>query len=179
MTFIQYMRAHGSDPSPTQRPLLAGAITGVIASVPVSAILRTFQASSAIADLSDIKEPFVLAAAGGATVLLSMLYARLLGRVANDRRSGWLLGISFGFLVWMACPVLIQEHPLRGTEAMAVLLAELAGGLTLGAFYPFIHEPLMSSIAGPRRGFRHRSVGNRTLMRMLKSDSKGLNYGQQ
>ena len=34
--------AHGDDPGPTQRPLLAGAISGVLATIPAIAILYAF-----------------------------------------------------------------------------------------------------------------------------------------
>ena len=37
-----FLSAHGYDPGPTQRPLLAGALSGVIATIPAIAILYLF-----------------------------------------------------------------------------------------------------------------------------------------
>jgi len=34
ISFLQYMRAHGNTPAPTQRPYLNGAISGLFAAVP-------------------------------------------------------------------------------------------------------------------------------------------------
>jgi hypothetical protein len=36
---LEMLKAHGLDPGPTQRPLLAGAIAGVLSDVPALALL--------------------------------------------------------------------------------------------------------------------------------------------
>ena len=37
-----FLAAHGYDPGPTQRPLLAGGLSGVLATVPAIAVLHLF-----------------------------------------------------------------------------------------------------------------------------------------
>ena len=41
---LSMLQAHGLDAGPTQRPLLAGAISGLIADLPATALLASFGA---------------------------------------------------------------------------------------------------------------------------------------
>ena len=53
-----FLGAHGYEPGPTQRPLLAGAICGIVATVPAVAILYAFHSlrvEASILGLSQLK----------------------------------------------------------------------------------------------------------------------------
>jgi hypothetical protein len=72
-----------------------------------------------------------------------MVYAKLFGRAANDRRGGWLFGMSFGFLIWMIGPAsflqLWTAEPMaRGVAAMGLFGAHVVHGLVLGMIYPLL-----------------------------------------
>src|SRR3954470_19934701 len=45
---LRMLRAHGLDAGPTQRPLLAGAIAGLIADIPATALLELFGSLGAL-----------------------------------------------------------------------------------------------------------------------------------
>lgn len=146
-----FLSAHGYDPGPSQRPLLAGAISGVIATAPAIALLYWFgslEVESAILGLS------VLETLGLGWVLMAIVgavYARLFGRAANNVRGGWLFGMAFGFCLWAAGAVMIL--PLigagkvpAGSAAVGVALSMLVWGCTAGIILPFIHRPLHDSL---------------------------------
>src|SRR5690242_11978094 len=95
-----FLSVHGYEPGPTQRPLVAGAISGVIATAPAIALLLLFgslRVEAQVLGLSELKTVvigwLVMGAAGAA-------YARIFGRAANDLRGGWLFGMAFGFALW-------------------------------------------------------------------------------
>jgi hypothetical protein len=143
--------AHGYDPGPTQRPLLAGAISGVLATIPAIALLHAFGSLRGEAQILGLSELatiglgwLVMAAAGA-------IYARLFGRAANDFRGGWLFGMAFGFALWAAGAVMVL--PLAsggkapaGEAAIGVFLSLVAWGAAVGALVPFVHRPLHQSI---------------------------------
>jgi hypothetical protein len=146
-----FLSAHGYDPGPTQRPMLTGAISGVAATIPATAILLAFGSLHAearilgISELATIGLGWVVMAAAGAS------YARLFGRAANDPRGGWLFGMAFGFALWAAGAVMVL--PLAsggkapaGEAAIGVYLSLIAWGAALGALVPFVHRPLHQSI---------------------------------
>ena len=146
-----FLRAHGYDPGPTQRPLLAGAISGVLATAPAVGLLYAFGSLRVEARILGISELatvgigwLVMAAAGAA-------YARLFGRAANDRRGGWLFGMAFGFAIWaggavMVLPLVSGGEAPAGETAIGVLVSLIAWGAALGLLVPFVHRPLHQSI---------------------------------
>lgn len=142
-----FLSAHGYDPGPTQRPLLAGAISGVIATIPAIAILYAFGSLRVEARILGLSELMTVAAGWLVMALAGAVYARLFGRAANEVRGGWLFGMSFGFALWAAGAVLVL--PLvsggkapAGEAAIGVFLSLVAWGAALGAVHPFVHHPL-------------------------------------
>jgi hypothetical protein len=156
---LKLLQAHGLDAGPTQRPLLAGASGGVIATAPALVVLVVFQSLNEPARAAGTS----VASAGGAYVGLMLLggvlYGWLFQRAANDPWGGWLFGLAFGFVVWMLGPIpLLQWLPdepiLRGYPAAGLLLAQLLWGFTLGVVFPPIHRRLHAgldnqSVSGP------------------------------
>src|SRR5206468_12251617 len=67
-------------------------------------------------------------------------------RVRSAWSSGWVYGIAFGFLIWMAGPPTLIESTigprLLGRPALALLASHLVAGLALGTLYPAVHAPL-------------------------------------
>jgi hypothetical protein len=142
-----FLSAHGYDPGPTQRPLLAGAISGVLATIPAVAILEAFSSLKieaqilGVSDLATIGFGWPIMAAVGAA------YGRLFGRAANDVRGGWLFGMAFGFALWaagadMLLPLVSGGMTLAGKAAIGAFLSLVAWGATLGSIYPFVHRLL-------------------------------------
>jgi hypothetical protein len=77
--------------------------------------------------------------------LAGALYGKIFMRAANDRRGGWLFGISFGFLLWMLGPVTILQWLLRrpaviGVASIGLFAAQVLFGLLLGLLFPWIHS---------------------------------------
>ena len=178
---LKLLQAHGLDAGPTQRPLLAGALGGVIATAPALAILIVFQSLNEPARAAGTS----VASAGGAYVGLMLLggvlYGWLFQRAANDPWGGWLFGLAFGFVVWMLGPIpLLQWLPdepiLRGYPAAGLLLAQLLWGFTLGVVFPPIHRRLHAglnnqSVSGP--GIIGPEAAARTqMLRPLPSSSR-------
>ena len=143
-----FLSAHGYEPGPTQRPLLAGAISGTLATAPALALLhrawarlRSKRASRPARLPQRSLAGWLLMAFAGA------LYARLLGRAANDPRGGWLLGMAFGFALWAAGAVFIlpiagDGQLPAGAAATGVFLSLVLWGGGLGGVLPFIHRLL-------------------------------------
>jgi hypothetical protein len=142
-----FLSAHGYDPGPTQRPLPAGAISGVVATVPAIAILYAFGSLRVEAGILGLSEPMTVAAGWVAMALAGAVYARLFGRAANELRGGWLFGMAFGFALWAAGAVLVLPlasggNAPTGEAAIGVFLSLVAWGAALGSVHPFIHHPL-------------------------------------
>src|SRR5215203_1560145 len=125
VSFIQYLRAHGNTAGPTQRPLVTGAISGLIAFVPFETVLRLSGARVSIARGFEV----ATAASSGFSLMLMILagvaYAALFKRAANDCSGGWIFGAAYGFLLWMIAPItmwqLLGSQPLAvGTAAMGL-----------------------------------------------------------
>jgi hypothetical protein len=149
---MPFMRAHGQTPGPTQRPKLAGILTGLVA---YFAALAAFLISGAMESLMSalgttlwpavLLQLAVFAAAGG-------LYGAVFSRAANDREGGWLFGISYGFLLWIVGPVAIFHGSQRGylasgDAALGLFAGQLGFGLILGALFPWIHRALQRKLA--------------------------------
>lgn len=146
-----FLSAHGFEPGPTQRPLLAGAISGVVATLPAVATLYMFGSLKVEAQILGISEPTTIAAGVPLMALAGAIYARLFGRAANETRGGWLFGMAFGFALWaagavMILPIVSGGKTPAGEAAIGVFLSLVAWGAALGTVHPFIHRPLHESI---------------------------------
>ncbi len=142
-----FLSAHGYDPGPTQRPLLAGAISGLLATAPAIALLHAFGSLAVEARILGLGIAATLFAGWPLMAIAGAAYARLLGRAANDVRGGWLFGMAFGFVVWAAGAVLVLPiasggRAPAGTAALGVFLSLVVWGAALGALMPFVHRPL-------------------------------------
>ena len=160
-----FLSAHGYAPGPTQRPVLAGAISGLIATLPAIAILSAFGSlavEGAILGLSTLR---TVGLGVPVMALAGALYGWLFGRAANDRRGGWLFGMAFGFALWasgavMLIPLFTGGLAPAGKAAIGLFLSLVAWGAALGLLYPFVHRPLHESVekaaerTGPTTGTR-------------------------
>ena len=151
-----FLTAHGYDPGPTQRPLLAGAITGVLASIPAIGMLYGFGSLGVEARILGLSELVTMGAGWPLMAIAGAIYGRLFGRAANDKHGGWLFGMAFGFALWAAGAVMIL--PLvsgglvpAGKAAIGVFLALVTWGAALGVAYPFVHQPLHERIESAAR----------------------------
>lgn len=154
---LEMLRAHGLDAGPTQRPLHAGALAGLLADAPVLLLLDRFGTLAAIADAFGIAVPVVALLHAAAMVLGGIGYGLLFRRGANDVAGGWLFGMSHGFLVWLVVAVpLLQWLPpqplIVGLPAIGLFAGQLLWGLVLGAGFKFVHRPLQSGIDGQLAG---------------------------
>jgi hypothetical protein len=146
-----FLGAHGYDPGPTQRPLLAGAIAGLLATGPAIGLLQAFGSLEVEARILGTSIVATIGAGWIVMAIAGAAYARLFGRAANDVRGGWLFGMAFGFVVWAAGAVLIL--PLvsgglapAGHAALGVFLSLVLWGGALGGLLPFVHRPLHKTI---------------------------------
>ncbi len=142
-----FLSAHGYDPGPTQRPLLAGAISGVLATIPAIAILSAFGSLKAEAQILGVSEFVTVAPGWLAMAVAGATYARLFGRAANEIRGGWLFGMAFGFALWaggavLVLPLVSSGKAPAGEAAIGVFLSLVAWGAALGTVHPFVHRPL-------------------------------------
>jgi hypothetical protein len=167
-----FLSAHGYDPGPTQRPLLAGGISGVLATAPAIAILYGFGALGVEARILRLSEWGTVAAGCVVMAAAGAVYARLFGRAANDVRGGWLFGMAFGFALWaagavMILPIASHGQTPAGQAAIGVFLSLVAWGATTGAIHPFVHRPLHESLT---TGARRKEMGPRAA---TSRDGKG------
>src|SRR3982751_392160 len=144
VSFMQYMRAHGNTPGPTELPYLTGAVTGLVAGSVSAALLYWSGTSAGIADSVHTRVLVVLACDTALSVAAGVLYAFVFKRAANDRRGGWLFGMGYGFLLWMFAPVTLWQlttgRPVVvGRDAVWLFVAEILFGLLLGLLYPRVH----------------------------------------
>ena len=156
-----FLSAHGYDPGPTQRPLLAGALTSLLATIPAVALLYGFGALEVEARILKLSAIETLVVGELVMALAGALYARLFGRAANDPRGGWLFGMASGFALWAAGAVMVL--PLAsgglapaGTAALGVFLSLIVWGAALGGLLPFVHRPLHQTI---EEAAKHASAG--------------------
>jgi hypothetical protein len=161
---VQYMRAHGNTPGPTQRPKRAGALTAILAEAPAILLLWGTGGLEGLARILGVQVAVVILLHVGAMGGAGALYGRLFSRAANDRRGGWLFGISYGFLIWMLGPVAALQwvvgRPVAvGKAAIGLLGAHLLYGLALGLLFPQIHRSLqrrlgkVNPLAKPRENY--------------------------
>ena len=139
-----FMRAHGYLPGPTQRPVLAGVVTGAGASVASLSLAWYLGALVAIAKETGVHPALAASAFVAVTLFSGALYGRIFMRAANDREGGWLFGIGFGFLLWMLGPSTVLywlwHAPLvTGRASQAFFASHLLFGLLLGVAFPHVH----------------------------------------
>ena len=146
-----FLGAHGYDPGPTQRPLLAGAISGLLATIPAVAILHAFGSLEVEGWILGLPPLKTVGLGLPAMSLAGALYGWLFGRAANEPRGGWLFGMAFGFALWASGGVMIIPLATRGLApagmpAVGMFLSLVAWGASLGLAHPFIHRPLHERI---------------------------------
>jgi hypothetical protein len=153
VSFMQYMRAHGNTPGPTQRPHLTGAIGGFIAAFPSGALLYWSGALAGAAASAGVGLWAAAVSDAIFAVLAGMLYAAIFKRAANDREGGWLFGISYGFLLWTLLPLTLWQSmtanpTITGRAAMGLFAGQVFYGLVLGFVYPWVHGLVQSRLGG-------------------------------
>ena len=139
---MQYMKAHGNTPGPTQRPLLNGALCGLAAGIPSCVILYFTGAFASI--IAVIGLPLMIALHITLTTVAGMVYAHIFKRAANDRTGGWLFGACSGFLFWVAGPISIWQIATgnavaTGLAAKGIFAGSILYGLLLGILFPRVH----------------------------------------
>ena len=151
-----FLAAHGFDPGPTQRPWLAGAIGGLLATAPAITLLWAFGSLEVEARILGISQLMTIAVGWPVMAAAGAVYARLFGRAANDRRGGWLFGMAFGFALWAAGAVMILPlvsggQAPAGIAATGVFLSLIVWGAALGLVHPFVHRPLHEDLESASR----------------------------
>lgn len=139
--------AHGDDPGPTQRPLVAGAISGAIATIPAVAILYAFGSLGVEARILSLSDLETVGAGLPVMAIAGALYGQLFGRAANDMRGGWLFAMAFAFALWaggaaLVIPIASGGLAPAGTAAIGLFLALISWGAALGTIFPYVHRPL-------------------------------------
>jgi hypothetical protein len=119
-------------------------------------VLWLSRALGALSASLDFAPWLTFATYAGYMAIGGALYGRILMRAANDRRGGWLFGISYGFLLWMLGPVTILQWLTRspvavGGAAQGLFAAHLAYGLALGWLFPRVHRWVQKRL--PDTGF--------------------------
>jgi len=151
-----FLGAHGYDPGPTQRPLLAGALSGLIATIPALAILSALRSLKVEAAILGWSQAGTVGVGLPLMALAGAIYGRLFGRAANEVRGGWLFGMSFGFALWasgavMIIPIATGGVALAGKAAIGTFLSLVTWGAALGGVYPRVHRPLHERIESAAR----------------------------
>jgi hypothetical protein len=149
---LEMLRAHGLDAGPTQRPVAAGALTGLIAEAPTLALLVAFGSLERMSASAPALTVAIVHAVS--MVLAGVGYGLLFQRAANDPAGGWLFGMAYGYLIWqaVAVPVLqwLPDAPLlAGKPALGLLLAHLLWGLLVGLGFRRLHRPFQHGIDEP------------------------------
>jgi hypothetical protein len=160
---MTFLRAHGMDPGPLQRPVLAGAMTGFFAAAPGLLVFAVFRSLAVVADsIMQLTRPMTVGVLVAAFTFAGLLSGLTFQRAANDRRGGWLFGMVFGFVLWMAAPIVVLPMisgnvMAAGPAATGFLASFLVWGAVTGALFPHIHRPLQMYMA--RRGKTEHELG--------------------
>lgn len=146
-----FLDAHGYDPGPSQRPLLSGALSGILATVPAIGVLIACGSLKVEAEILGMTRAATLGVGWLAMAVAGAAYARFFGRAANAVRGGWLFGMSFGFALWAAgavlvLPLLSGGRTPAGSAASGVALSLILWGVATGVLVPFVHRPLHESL---------------------------------
>lgn len=150
---MRFLEAHGYEAGPTQKPMLAGLLAGALGILPTAGVLAWSGSLDALAAALAMTRGPALLLIAATLAAAGVLYGRIFQRAANDQRGGWLFGLGFGFLLWMAGPVTGLQwaigRPLAtGVAALGFLTAHLLWGLCLGLCFPHVHRPLQQSLEG-------------------------------
>ena len=146
-----FLMAHGYDPGPTQRPTLAGSLTGIAATTAALPLLWFFGALAVEARILGLTLWVTIVAGTAAMAIAGALYGWLFKRAANDPCGGWLFGMAYGFALWAAGAVMVLPAASGGSApagkpAIGIMLALLAWGTALGALFPHLHRRLHARI---------------------------------
>lgn len=141
----RFMRAHGNTPGPTHRPKIAGALSGAIAGAAAAPLLWALGSVAAVSAKTGLYGWSVEVLFLVSMAILGALYGEVFGRGANDKRGGWLLGLSYGFLLWLVGPVTFLQWFLpspaaTGHAALGLIAAQILYGAVLGLVFPYIHD---------------------------------------
>jgi hypothetical protein len=158
---IGFLRAHGMTPGPLQHPMTAGAFSAGVALAPAGAVFVALGSFAVAADkVLNLPRPLVAGLMIVGFAVCGALYGLIFQRAANDRTGGPLFGAIYGFVLWMAAPIVVL--PLVGAQTMAAgraatgfLAAFLIWGAVTGALFPYVHKPLQAQMDGgdkPHRG---------------------------
>ena len=165
------LSVHGYDPGPSQRPLLSGALSGILGTIPAIPILIGFGSLKVEADILGISTAVMLAIGCGAMAIAGAVYARLFGRAANNVHGAWLFGMAFGFALWAAGAVLVLPLASGGrAPAGAAALGfsfPARVGLATGILVPFVHRPFHESL---EKAARHAHLGPNAAAREGRAD---------
>jgi hypothetical protein len=141
---------------------MAGAISGVLATIAAGAMFVAFGVLRVAAD-GVLRLPLLTTAALmlAAFTLGGLLYGAIFRRAANDRRAGWLLGISYGFVLWIAAPIVVlpvvrSQAMAGGMAATGIFVGFLSWGLAVGLLFPYVHKPLQAGVEEDVRRSRRR-----------------------
>ena len=142
-----FLAAHGYDPGPSQRPLTAGAISGLIGTIPAIGVLLAFGSLEVEAQILGMSPLLTIGLGWAVMAIAGAAYARIFGRAANSPKGGWLFGMSFGFALWAAGAVLVLPlvsggRTPAGHAGAGVALSLLVWGFATGILMPFVHRPL-------------------------------------
>jgi hypothetical protein len=156
-----FLQAHGYDPGPSQRPFSAGAISGVLATIPAIGVLLWFGSLRVEAFILGLSQLETLGAGWVAMAIAGAAYGRVFGRAANNVHGGWIFGMAFGFALWAAGAVLVLPivsggRTPAGPAALGVAISMLVWGLAIGILMPFVHRPLHESL---EKGSKHAELG--------------------
>ena len=151
---MSFLNAHGFEPGPTQRPLLAGALTGLVAAAPASGAFAAFCSLRVLAhDILSLPQTLTAGMVILAFAVAGAVYGGLFRRGADDRHGGWLFGLAYSLLLWMVAPVIVLPlipgmHMAAGRVAVGFLASFLTWGLFLGVLFPHVHKPLQADLDG-------------------------------
>lgn len=151
-----FLAAHGYDPGPSQRPYTAGALAGIVATIPAVVVLCVFGSLGVEAWILGLSRAETVGAGIVAMAIAGAVYARIFGRAANWPKGGWLFGMAFGFGLWAAgailvLPIVSGGVSPAGVPALGVALSLLTWGLSVGVLVPYIHRPLDQDLESASR----------------------------
>ena len=176
-----FVSVHGYDPGATQRPLLSGAISGVLATAPAVPVLLWFGSLRVEAHILRLSTWLTLLLGWAVMAAAGALYARTFGRAANNPHGGWLFGMAFGFALWAAGAVLVLPivsggQAPAGPAALGVAVSMLVWGLAIGILLPFVHRPLHESLEKASRAAEYgpnAAAGKRQPVRQQRQENRG------
>jgi hypothetical protein len=172
-----FLAAHGYDPGPVQRPVLTGAVAGLLGTVPATLVLWAFGSLEVEADILGLAMWQTLAAGAIAMTVCGGLYGALFQRAANDGRGGWLFGMSFGFVLWtggavLLLPVFSNGRAPAGVAAIGLALSFLTWGAFAGGAFPRACRLLHLKPAEPPEALGPIAAGSTKSAELLRSRSQ-------